>query len=102
MKKLLVPSLLAVSGVACAAQQKDKPNVLMIVCDQLRYDCLGYTGSPFARTPNIDALAAEGMQFTRAYTSIRPAVRRGSACFPAPGRSSPAMKACGITTSPCP
>lgn len=70
MKKLLVPSLLAVSGVACAAQQKDKPNVLMIVCDQLRYDCLGYTGSPFARTPNIDALAAEGMQFTRAYTSI--------------------------------
>ena len=47
-----------------------KPNVLIIQCDQQRYDCLGYTGNPVVKTPNIDRLAAQGMQFSRAYTPI--------------------------------
>jgi len=42
-----------------------KMNVLILHCDQLRYDGLGCNGNPHARTPNIDALAAEGTVFTR-------------------------------------
>ena len=38
------------------------------MCDQLRADSLGAAGHPLVRTPNIDRLAASGVQFTRAYT----------------------------------
>lgn len=50
--------------------KEKKPNILLIVTDQLRADCLGcYDGYP-VRTPHIDALAAEGMVFERAYTPL--------------------------------
>ncbi|MFV0281164.1 MAG: alkaline phosphatase family protein [Rhodoblastus sp.] len=42
-------------------------NILFIMCDQLRFDYLGCAGHPFLKTPNIDALAARGVRFTRAY-----------------------------------
>ena len=47
-----------------------RQNLLVIMVDQMRYDSLGFTGCPVASTPNIDALAAEGAQFDRAYTSL--------------------------------
>ncbi|MFI4911504.1 MAG: sulfatase [Sedimentisphaeraceae bacterium JB056] len=46
---------------------RDK-NVLFIMLDQLNYRCLGYMGHPDVKTPNIDALAAEGTCFTNFYT----------------------------------
>lgn len=42
-------------------------NLLFIMCDQLRWDHLGCTGHPRLRTPNLDALAARGVNFTQAY-----------------------------------
>lgn len=42
-------------------------NILFIMCDQLRYDYLGCAGHPFLKTPHIDALAARGVRFSRAY-----------------------------------
>ena len=42
-------------------------NVLFIMCDQLRFDYLGCAGHPHLKTPNIDALAARGVRFDRAY-----------------------------------
>ncbi|WP_371224690.1 alkaline phosphatase family protein [Roseovarius sp. 2305UL8-3] len=42
-------------------------NILFIMCDQLRFDYLGCTGHPHIRTPHIDALAARGVRFNRAY-----------------------------------
>lgn len=42
-------------------------NILFIMCDQLRFDYLSCAGHPTLKTPNIDALAARGMRFTRAY-----------------------------------
>ena len=47
----------------------DKPNILLIYADQMRYDAMGCAGNPVVRTPNIDRLAGEGVQFTEAYTS---------------------------------
>ena len=43
----------------------ERPNVLLIHCDQLRFDGISCNGSPYAQTPNIDALAAQGVNFTR-------------------------------------
>lgn len=46
-----------------------RPNILIIYPDQMRYDAMGCSGNPVVRTPQIDRLAAEGVQFTEAYTS---------------------------------
>jgi len=42
-------------------------NILFVMCDQLRWDYLSCAGHPRLHTPNIDALAAQGVRFTRAY-----------------------------------
>lgn len=44
-------------------------NVLWIMADQLRFDYLGCTGHPHLKTPHIDALAARGVRFNRAYVN---------------------------------
>ena len=44
-------------------------NVLLIMSDQHRKDCLGVAGDPVARTPNLDALARSGVRFSNAYCS---------------------------------
>ncbi len=44
-----------------------KPNLIFILCDQLRFDCLGYAGHPLVETPNIDRLAERGVVFETAY-----------------------------------
>jgi len=42
-------------------------NILWIMADQLRYDYLSCAGHPHLHTPHIDALAARGVRFDRAY-----------------------------------
>jgi len=42
-------------------------NILFVMADQLRFDYLGYAGHPTQRTPNIDALAARGVNFTNTF-----------------------------------
>lgn len=42
-------------------------NILFVMCDQLRYDYLSCYGHPRLHTPNLDALAARGVVFDRAY-----------------------------------
>ncbi len=43
-------------------------NVVFILADQHRQDCLGCYGNPVVQTPNIDRLAATGTRFTHAFT----------------------------------
>jgi len=50
----------------------DRPNVLLVIIDQWRGDSLGSLGHPNAVTPNIDALAARGVTFTRHYAQSSP------------------------------
>lgn len=46
-----------------------KPNVLLIMCDQLRADCIAALGNQEVRTPNFDRLVRRGISFTKAYSS---------------------------------
>ena len=46
---------------------KKKPNLLVILIDDLRYDEFGAGGHPYMKTPHIDRLAAEGVMFERAF-----------------------------------
>ena len=43
------------------------PNLVLIMCDQMRYDCAGFAGHPTARTPALDRLAHGGVRFENAY-----------------------------------
>jgi len=54
-----------------STQQKEQkqPNVILIVADDLGWMDLGYSGSSFYETPNIDAMAASDMIFTDAYAA---------------------------------
>ena len=47
-----------------------KPNIIMIVVDDLRWDEISAMGHPFLNTPNIDRLATEGGLFENAYQAV--------------------------------
>src|SRR5262245_55031837 len=66
--RALIAAFAAVSfaGQISSAETAQKFNVLLIISDDLRTE-LGCYGSPLAKTPNIDALAASGVRFDRAY-----------------------------------
>jgi arylsulfatase A-like enzyme len=50
-----------------------RPNFLVILIDDLRFDEFGAAGTPYMRTPHIDRLAAEGALFERAFPPRRSA-----------------------------
>ena len=62
------PPLVVRVGSTKTGETEMRPNVLVIVCDQLRADALGCYGNTIVRTPAIDRLAAEGTVFDSAYT----------------------------------
>jgi arylsulfatase len=47
---------------------KKRPNILLIMTDQQRGDCLGIDGHPVLQTPNLDWLARTGTRFRRGYS----------------------------------
>lgn len=49
-----------------------RPNIILITADQWRGDCLGATGHPTIKTPNIDALAADAVLFRNHYSATAP------------------------------
>ena len=53
---------------AWCAEAGARPNILLIYVDDLGYGDLGSYGHPVLQTPNIDALAADGMKFTANYS----------------------------------
>ena len=50
-----------------ARSRGDRPNIVLIIADDMAWDDCGAYGHPTIRTPNIDKLAAEGMRFTNAF-----------------------------------
>jgi arylsulfatase A-like enzyme len=74
MKKsltLLTALLLAPLAALLAAESKpaNKPNVIVILADDLGWADLSCYGSTFHESPNLDKLAAQGIRFTQGYSS---------------------------------
>jgi arylsulfatase A len=61
--------LLLIPTGAFAQQKPAKPNLLIILCDDLGYGDLGCYGHPMIRTPNLDKLARQGTLFTQCYAA---------------------------------
>lgn len=77
---LFASSLLMLLDLATArqAQAAEKPNFVVIFCDDLGYGDLGCFGHPTIRTPNLDRMAVEGQKWTNFYVG---------ACVCAPSRA---------------
>jgi arylsulfatase A len=59
---------MAPSSISAAADD-DRPNFLIILCDDLGYGDLACYGHPVIRTPNLDRLAAQGVRLTDCYSA---------------------------------
>ena len=66
---VLVSVLIAAQGVGCAEAEPVPPNIVFVLADDLGWRDVGYNGSTFYQTPNIDQLAADGTVFTDAYAA---------------------------------
>lgn len=70
LAKVSFACLLALSLLSCSGknnQARQPLNVLLVTVDTLRYDRVGFLDPRHARTPNLDALAARSLVFTRAF-----------------------------------
>ena len=59
---------LAVAGINTAQAASTRPNIILILADDVCYDNIGCYGSDFFSTPRIDALAASGVRFTQCFS----------------------------------
>lgn len=66
--RLGIVLLIMVAGAASRALAVS-PNIVLILADDLGFGDLGCQGHPYARTPNLDRLAAEGTRFTHFYVT---------------------------------
>ena len=61
--------LLAMGTRVAGAETPARPNVLLITTDQQFADVMSCAGSPWVQTPAMDAIARQGVRFTRAYVN---------------------------------
>ena len=74
VRKVLFIGLIIIGVFSCKEPNKktteyDRPNVILIVVDDLGWKDLGFMGSEYYETPNLNAFAKQGMVFTQAYAS---------------------------------
>ena len=68
MHRVLIFLIWALGSCALRAEaQAQRPNVILITLDTTRADRMGFNGSRRGLTPNLDAVAKDGVVFTRAY-----------------------------------
>ncbi|HKQ38636.1 MAG TPA: sulfatase [Verrucomicrobiae bacterium] len=65
--KTLIALLALIPLTAFAAETR--PNIIVIVADDLRWDALGYAGNRIVQTPNLDELARKGVQFRKHFVT---------------------------------
>jgi len=66
---LFIASTTFAAPLWCQSSTPAKPNIVFLFADDLGFGDLGCTGHPYARTPHLDRLAAQGIRFTQAYVT---------------------------------
>ena len=60
---------------------KKKPNIILLMCDQYRGDCLSFLDHPDVKTPYLDTLASDGVCFRNAYSACPSCIPARAALF---------------------
>lgn len=76
----LVGLILLAGFIGGCSRGDERPNIIVVLVDDMRWDEFGAAGHAYIRTPNIDRLAAEGVMFTNAFTTT-PLCSPSRACF---------------------
>lgn len=86
--KLRTTSLIAFSALTMNLAHAQKPNIIVILTDDMGFGDIGCYGGNFAPTPNVDRMAREGIRFTKYYSTspICSASRTGILTGMAPAR----------------
>ena len=66
---ILIEQLAAGSARHVIAGSKERPNIVLIIADDMGYGDLGINGNPLIRTPHLDAMATRSAQMTNFYVS---------------------------------
>ncbi len=66
-KNILLFSLIVIL-FSCSRNEMKQPNIVLIMADDMGYECIGANGSTQYRTPNIDQLGKEGVRFKHCYS----------------------------------
>src|SRR5688572_5644943 len=61
--------LIAICSLHSGAAAADKPNIVLLLADDLGYADVGCYGCPDIRTPHIDGLAKQGLRLTNFYSN---------------------------------
>ncbi len=61
-------SLSAITPIVANSKKAEKPNILLIMTDQQSWDAVGYSGNKTIKTPHLDRLASQGVNFSQAIT----------------------------------
>lgn len=69
--------LLSTFSSVFAAEKSSRPNIVLIMCDDMGFSDIGCYGGEI-RTPNLDRLAAEGMRFSQFYNNAKCTTTRAS------------------------
>jgi len=64
------PASVDEEGTGSRAEPRVRPNVVVVVVDDLRWDELGAGGHPYLQTPNTDRLAREGAMFVNSFHAV--------------------------------
>ena len=65
----IVTLLLSLPKPGAAQDEQAKPNIVVVLCDDLGYGDLECYGHPHIKTPNLNALGADGIRFTNFYSA---------------------------------
>ena len=68
-RRQFLASAAGAAAAACVAPEAGPPNILFVLTDDQRWDTIGAAGNKFAKTPNMDHLAANGVRFTNNFVT---------------------------------
>jgi N-acetylglucosamine-6-sulfatase len=63
-------SLVASARAAAEPASLSRPNIVFVITDDQRWDCLSIMGHPFIKTPNIDRIGREGAVFKNYFVTL--------------------------------
>ena len=71
MKATILPLVLAAAFCLNCVLSAERPNIVLVMCDDLGWSDVGFNGGQIIRTPHLDQMAREGLRFSQFYNTAK-------------------------------